>query len=55
MIILMGISMHDKAKWARYEIFPEATKDGKSYKLCYVPLECGDGPLKTSKSRHILQ
>uniref|UniRef100_A0A7R9W3T3 Fatty acid hydroxylase domain-containing protein n=1 Tax=Pseudictyota dubia TaxID=2749911 RepID=A0A7R9W3T3_9STRA len=36
--LLMGTAMKSKVTWAGYEIFREETKDGKSYKLCFVPL-----------------
>ena len=37
--LLMGTSMKSRVHWAGYEIFREESKDGKSYKVLFVPLE----------------
>lgn len=46
--LLMGTSMKEMVKWAGYEIHREETKDGKSYRLCFVYLRNSE-ELKASK------
>eukprot|EP00986_Skeletonema_menzelii_P007955 scaffold3194_cov182-Skeletonema_menzelii.AAC.1 len=55
--LLMGTAMKPRVHWAGYEIFREESKDGKSYKVCFVPLDSGDTGdgqlLKRSKRQSI--
>ena len=41
--LLMGTAMKPRVHEADFEIFREESKDDKSYKVCFVPLDRGNG------------
>ena len=52
--LLMGTAMKPRVHWAGYEIFREESKDDKSYKVCFVPLDRGDVQVLSMSKRQSL-